>query len=116
MEERIVPAYITDNETNTKYELDFSRETVVWAGRQGFTLQEVVDYPAIGVPKLFYYAFRKNHRNVPLEKVDKMREKWGGVPEKLVKRLMQLYTQAEATYTMQQDEDAEKNGVITLEL
>ena len=43
--------------------------------------------------------------------------RWGGgVPEKLVKRLIQLYQQAQASNAIQVDEDAEKNSGLTLEL
>ena len=66
---------------------------------------------------LFYYSFRKNHRNVAREKTDKLIDRWGGgVPEKLVKRLIQLYQQAQASNAILVDEDAEKNSGLTLEL
>lgn len=116
MNERIMPAFVTDNETETKYELDFSHESVAWAERRGFKIADVGDFPATMVPDLFYYAFRMHHRSLPREKVDKLREKWGGVPEKLLGRLIELYVQAQTTYSVQTDEDAEKNSSVTLEL
>lgn len=116
MDERINPAYVTDNETGVKYELDFSRESVSFAERNGFKIDDIGDYPKTAVENLFYYAFRKNHRNVSREKVDKLREKWGGVPEKLMVRLVQLYQQAQMFNTVQTDEEAEKNASVTLEL
>ena len=46
-----------------------------------------------------------------------MIERWGGgLPETLVKRLVQLYTQAQANNAINVDEDAEKNAGLTLEM
>lgn len=115
-EERITPARLTDNDTGTVYELDFSRDSVRFAEQRGFELENAVKFPVTGVSDLFYYAFRKNHRNVPREKTDKLLEKWGGMPEKLLTRLIQLYQQAQTANTIQTDEDAAKNASVTLEL
>lgn len=111
------PARLTDDQTGQVYELDFSRESVVFAERNKFNLEDAIEYPVTGMSDLFYYSFRKNHRNVSREKTDKMIARWGGgVPEKLVKRLIQLYQQAQASNAIQVDEDAEKNSGLTLEL
>ena len=111
------PARLTDYQTGQVYELDFSRESVVFAERNKFNLEDAIEYPVTGMSDLFYYSFRKNHRNVSREKTDKMIARWGGgVPEKLVKRLIQLYQQAQASNAIQVDEDAEKNSGLTLEL
>lgn len=114
--ERINPARITDNDTGETYELDFNRESVLFAERKEFIVNNVADFPASMIPDLFYYSFRKNHKNLAREKVDKIREKWGGVPTSLVSRLAALYTQAAMSNNIQSDEDAEKNSVVTLEL
>lgn len=117
MQEHIQPARLTDDKTGQVYELDFSRESIVFAERNKFKLDEAIEFPVTGMRDLFYYSFRKNHRNVPREKTDKMIERWGGgVPEKLVKRLIQLYQQAQASNAINVDEDAEKNSGLTLEL
>lgn len=116
VEERVTPARLTDNDTGTVYELDFSRDSVRFAEQRGFELENAVKFPVTGVSDLFYYAFRKNHRNVPREKTDKLLEKWGGMPEKLLTRLIQLYQQAQTANTIQTDEDAAKNASVTLEL
>ena len=113
----VQPARLTDDQTGQAYELDFSRESVVFAERNKFNLEDAIEYPVTGMSDLFYYSFRKNHRNVSREKTDKMIARWGGgVPEKLVKRLIQLYQQAQASNAIQVDEDAEKNSGLTLEL
>lgn len=112
MEDRIGPAYVTDNDTGTKYELDFNRESILYSENHGFDS----DKPRKSVEDLFYYAFRMHHRNVPREKIDKLREKWGGMPESLLNRLTDLYKQAQTTGLVQSDEDAAKNAAVTLEL
>lgn len=115
--ERIEPVRMTDSETGTVYELDFCRESVVFAERNKFKLDEALEYPVLGLRDLLYYAFRKNHRNISREKTDKFFERWGGgMPEKLVKRLVQLYQQAQTANAITTDEDAEKNSGLTLEL
>ena len=117
IQDHVQPARMTDEQTGQVYELDFSRESVVFAERNKFKLEDAIEFPVTGMSYLFYYSFRKNHRNVSREKTDKMIARWGGgVPEKLVKRLIQLYQQAQASNAIQVDEDAEKNSGLTLEL
>lgn len=117
LQDYVQPARLTDEQTGQVYELDFSKESVVFAERNKFDLEDAIKYPVSGMQDLFYYSFRKNHRNVPREKTDKMIDRWGGgVPEKLVKRLVQLFQQAQASNAILVDEDAEKNSGLTLEL
>lgn len=122
MDERITPAYVTDNDTGVRYELDFNRESVVFAENHEFNLEKLREYTALYMPDFFYYAFRMHHRNVPRDKVDKMREKWvapngdkGAVPVHLATRLVNLYQQAQNSVVMT-EEDAEKNSNMTVEL
>ena len=113
----VKPARLTDDKTGQVYVLDFSRESIVFAERNKFKLEDAIEYPVTGMGDLFYYAFRKNHRNISREKTDKLIEKWGGgIPEELVKRLIQLYQQALAANSIVVDEDAAKNSGLTLEL
>ena len=104
----VKPARLTDDKTGQVYVLDFSRESIVFAERNKFKLEDAIEYPVTGMRDLFYYAFRKNHKLI---------EKWGGgIPEELVKRLIQLYQQALASNSIVVDEDAAKNSGLTLEL
>ena len=113
----VKPARLTEDKTGQVYVLDFSRESIVFAERNKFKLEDAIEYPVTGMRDLFYYAFRKNHRNISREKTDKLIEKWGGgIPEELVKRLIQLYQQALASNSIVVDEDAAKNSGLTLEL
>jgi hypothetical protein len=116
LDERIKPAFITDNDTGIKYELDFCKESIVFAENRGFELEKALTFPKTGVYDLFYYSFRMHNRSMPREKTDKILEKWGGMPDSLLKRLIYLYQQAQAHQTIQTDEEAEKNGSVTLEL
>lgn len=115
LEERVLPVKITDNETGTTYELDFARDSILFAEGRGFKIAEVGDFPVTRMPELFYYAFRKNHKNVAREKTDKLMDKMGGLSPKLVTRLLELYQQAQTSNIIQEDEDMAKNGAVTVE-
>lgn len=116
VEDRIKPAVITDTETGEQFTLDFSRDSIRFAEAREFMLEDVTKYPQTKISELFFYAFRMHHSRVAKDKTDKLIAKWGGLPEKLLTRLIQLYTQAQTSNTIQTDEDAEKNAVVTLEL
>ena len=121
MEDKVNPIRITDNtgvihNPGDVYELDFSRESIVFAENRGFKVEEVAVYPATRISELFYYAFRKNHRKVSRDKTDKFKDEWGGIPEKVLKRLVELYNQAAMANNIQVDEDAEKNETATVEM
>lgn len=117
IQDHINPARITDEQNGRVYELDFNRESIVFAERNHFKLEDALEYPVTGMRDLFYYSFRKNHRNVARDKTDKLIERWGGgIPEALVKRLIQLYQQAQSSNAIIVDEESEKNSGLTLEL
>lgn len=117
MEDRIPPLYITDNDTGKKYELDFSRESVRFVEQQGFKVEETFDYPNINIPKLFYYAFRKNHKNIALNQTQELLDKMGGITEQIALRLIDLYRQATISNNVIQDaEELSKNVRVTVEL
>lgn len=115
--EKIDPIRLTDNDTGKVYELDFSRESVKFVENQGYKIEETFDFPNVNVPKLFYYSFRKNHRNVSLEQAEKLLDKMGGLTEKIAVRLVNLYRQATmANNIIQDEEDLAKNSHVTVEL
>lgn len=119
--ERVNPIRLTDKKgiigpAGNVYELDFSRESIVFAENRGFKVEEVVAYPVTRISELFYYSFRKNHRKVSREKTDKLMEAWGGVTESVLKRLIDLYNQAALSNNIQTDEDSEKNEMVAVEL
>lgn len=114
-EEHINPIKITDVETGEVYELDFNRDTVWFMDQNKFKLDDVTDFPATGIPKLFYYAFRWHHKKLSKGQTDKLLEKLGGVTPKIIERLIQLYSQAATANNVQDDEDLEKNSRMTVE-
>lgn len=115
--EKIEPIRLTDNDSGKVYELDFSRESVKFVENQGYKIEETFDFPNVNVPKLFYYSFRKNHRNVSLEQAEKLLDKMGGLTEKIAARLVNLYRQATmANNIIQDEEDLAKNSHVTVEL
>lgn len=117
MDERVEPIRITDNDTGKVYELDFSRESVRYVESQGYKIDETFDYPNVNIPKLFYYAFRKNHKNVALNQTTALLDKMGGLTERIALRLVELYRQATISNNVIQDEDElGKNSHVTVEL
>lgn len=117
MEERehIKPVFIDDKETGARYELDFSRDSVAFAEARQFDPNDLLKYPVTKIPEFWFYAFRKNHRNVSREKTDKLLARMGGLSEKLAARLAALYEQARTSNFIQSDEDLEKNESVTVE-
>lgn len=120
-DERIDSIRLTDKKgilgpVDDVYELDFNRESVVFAENRGFKPGEIGDFPVTKIADLFYYSFRMHHRRIAREKIDKLREAWGGIPESVLKRLAELYNQAMTSNNIQSDEDAEKNEAVAVEL
>ena len=116
MEEKVLPIRFTDNETGESYELDFNRESVLFAENREFVPTTVADFPASRVPEFWYYAFRKNHRKLARTQTDALLEKVGGMTPSILERLVLLYNQARLANVIQDDEDLEKNSRVTVEL
>jgi hypothetical protein len=116
--ERVEPIRFTDNETGEQYELDFSRDSVRFMAERGFKVGDnIVDYIAKDGPELWFYAFRKNHKNVGRNKTDALYTKMGGLTPKVIERLALLYNQAlMSNNIVQDDEELEKNSRVTVEL
>lgn len=114
--DRVNPIKITDEKTGQVYELDFSRESVRLAEARGFKADEIAVFPVTRIPELFYYAFRKNHKNVARSQTNALLDKMGGLSASVLERLSQLYSQAALTNVIAADEDAAKNAEVTVEL
>lgn len=100
-----------------EYILDFSRETVIFAQERGFDPDDLKRKPTIFIPELFWYALRKNHRNIALNQADKLREKLfpNGIPTNVIVRMIELYNQAALLKLIDTDEEPEKNGDTVVE-
>lgn len=114
--DKIQSIKLTDNDTNTTYELDFSRDSIRFAEARGFKVDEVVDYPVTKFPELFYYAFRMHHKQLSRTQTDVLYDKMGGYTAKFLERLMMLYNQAALANNIVEDEDAAKNSHVTVEM
>lgn len=112
----VKPLIIRDVKNNTpKYTLEFSRDSIAWAERRGFKVNEVADYPLTGVADLFFYAFRKNHKGITHDTTDEILADIGGWnAEGLLKRLMALYDAGMDSLNAAGGE--EKNVMYALEL
>lgn len=117
---RVGSIRITDHDgiifkPNDVYELDFCRESVKFAERMQFDIDDR-RFSKSFTENLFYLSFRMHHRNVAREKTDKLLEHWNGLTPKVLERLIVLYNQAEMSNTLQTEEEAEKNGAVTVEM
>lgn len=122
MENKINPIRLTDVTNGVVYELDFSRESVKFAEDRQFDLDNIDKYPVTVVPQLFYYALRKNHRNMALNQADALREKLfpRGLPKEVLGRLIDLYRQAQLVNLIDTDDETgegeAKNSPVTVEM
>ena len=116
LNEHINPMRVTDNDKGVTYELDFSRDAVRFAENRGFEVDTVLKFPVTRIPELFYYAFRKNHKNVSKSQTDDLLERLGGLTGPMLERLIQLYNQAALTHVIAMDDEAPKNATVTVEL
>ena len=90
--ETIKPIEIEDGNGNL-YVLDFDKDSVKFAESRDFKLSEIGDKAMTYIPDLFYYAFRKHHKDVSREKTDRIFfEDLGGMLPGMLERLGQLYS------------------------
>lgn len=115
--ERVRPIKLHDKDNDRTYVLEFDLESVRFAENRGFNTDDIARTPLVKTEELFYYAFRKNHKNVPKEKTDKMLEKLGGIgnlPDGFVERLILLYY--DPINAVKSAEEVEKNAGLTVEM
>lgn len=108
------PLTITTKAGDT-YTLDFSRESVRFAESRGFDISELTKYPQTNIPSLWFYAFRKNHKNVARSQTDALLEELGGLTTAELERLVQLYNQPVESLIIL-EEGGRKNSTITVEM
>lgn len=118
MDEFIKSMKVIDKGTDTEYVLDFTRDSVRFAQINGFEPQNVTKFPQLYVKRLWYYAFRANHRSLSEDQTSKLFDKLfpKGIPTKYLKRLLELYEQASLSVIQIDDEDDEKNELVAVEL
>ena len=110
--EEVRPIIIHDGDVD--YTLEFDRDSVKFAEARGFSIEKVSDLPMTYIPDLFFYAFRKHHKNVGREKTDRILfDDLGGLPDGMLERLGQLYALPFDALT--QSENKPKNAKVTVE-
>lgn len=119
--EKVKPIILKDNEKNTEYTLEFSRDTVRFAEARGFIPDEIDKYPMTKIYEFFWLAFRMHHPNMAKANTDKIIDDWGGIqniPEGLLERLGKLYAAPFGTLTEdeteEEKEEREKNRKVTV--
>lgn len=114
-ENRVKPMVIT-LKSGEQYTLEFSRDSVKFAEDRKFNISELLDYPQTNIPALWFYAFRKNHKNMARSQTDKiLMEEMGGLTKEEIERLVQLYNQPTESLVIV-DESGRKNSAVTVEL
>lgn len=111
--ERPKPITITDPDTGAVYTLDFDRASVKFAEQRGFKIMEVADTPETSVANLFFYAFRKNHKDMARANVDKILDDLGGLLPEEVARLQELYSASISSLNVEGDR---KNSRMKVDL
>lgn len=114
---KVKPITLRDNKTNDVYVLEFTRDSVQFAERRGFKLDDVADFPMSKIPEFFYYAFRAHHQNISKAETDKILfEELGGMHEGMLDRLTELYLEPVGTLRNKDNEEEVKNARMTVEL
>lgn len=112
-EKRTEPIVFEVNETGEEYTLEFNRESVRYAERNGFKIDELSDLPMNGMIDLFFYSFRMHHPRVDRTKAERILfDILGGMPEGWAERLGALY--AVPFNTLVSTEDISKNSKVTI--
>ena len=107
------PIKITDPDSGAEYTLDFDRASVKFAEQRGFKIMEVADTPETSVANLFFYAFRKNHKEMARANTDKILDDLGGLLPEEVARLQELYSASISSLNV---EGERKNSRMKVEL
>lgn len=121
VEERVNPITIRNPENGKAYVLDFNRESVAFAERREFEMDNLLKFPVSNFPELFYLSFRANHGpgkgNISKLETDKIYEALGGYSPEFLERLIALYNQAALSNNMvESTEEMGKNSGWTVEL
>ena len=113
--EKVNPIIIEDTDEHVSYTLEFNRDVVRQAEREGFEIMKLPDQPLM-MWDLWYYAFRMHHKRVTRSVANKLLEKIveenGSIPTKLSEVLTKLYMQPiEYLYGGDDDDDGEPKNV-----
>lgn len=112
--EKIKPIVLRSG--SEEYTLEFNRESVQYAERQGFQIEDIANGKYIsGMADLFYYAFRMHHKGILRAKTDTILfEELHGMSDAMIERLGDLY--AVPYLSLVPDEDESKNSKWSVEM
>ena len=89
-----VEPIILKYEDGREYTLEFNRNSVVFAEKNGFDINNVGSQLMTRIPELFWYAFRMHHPSVTQKQAEHILfEDMGGITEDITERLISLYNQ-----------------------
>ena len=108
------PIILRDTENEKEYKLEFDKESVKFAESKGFNIEDLAKFPMSKTEELFYYAFRKNHKNVSLERAQRLLEGIGTISEEFMKRLIELYSEPFSAFNS--EEEGEQTPFVKVEL
>ena len=102
---------ITLEVDGTTYTLEFNRNSVVTAEKEGFRPDLITDQPMTMLPLMFYAAFKMHHPRITKKETDDILfGKMRGLSQEVVERLAQLYS-APTKYLVRTDNYGESKNV-----
>lgn len=114
-EEVVKPITLRIPKRNEVFTLEFNRESVKFAERNGFVFDDVDRMPMSGLIDLFWYSFRWHHMRISREQAERILfNDLKGFPEGMVERLGKLY--GIPMKTLSQSEEDAKNSEVTVEM
>lgn len=112
-----VKPIVLEYEDGKTYTLEFSRASVRFAERMGFSLASLGQAPMTATENLFWFAFRMHHPNLKKADTDKiLYEDLGGLTEEALTRLADLYEAPFATLVDDEEDGEEKNAKAKMHL
>ena len=89
------------------YTLSFNLRSVKQMADNGFNIQDAIDNPVSGIPKLFAGAFLRYHRTLPQNKIDEL---WDSIENKegFITALVELFNEPIEKLFGEPEENAKK--------
>lgn len=116
----VTPIVISFGDTGTEYTLEFNRDVIKMAERNGFKMDifsensNLYSFPMTNIEELFYYAFQMHHKGMSRNLTNKiLYDDLGGLSNEFISKLVLLYT---LTYTSLINEGTPKNANVTVKL
>lgn len=122
IENEVKPITLRFTDTDQTYVLEFDRNTVKLAERNGFPLTPfnkdkfIDEIDMVTLEQLFYYSFQMHNRGTSKQITDNiLYEELGGMPVEMLIRLVELYLLPYTTLISGDGEKA-KNSKLTIEM